>query len=201
MGKKLFFAVIALVFFHAGKTQCLLLSDLDTCKIYKTLASIKGHENEVYRVDLSKKKLNEIPSEILTLPHLQELRFNKNNLKTLPQALAQCKELQRIEIQFNELDTMPPFLFTMKNLKKIDFGYNYISTIPDGISQLIELEILALWDNPIEKYSKELLNMDQLRHLDFSNNFMSETMQRDMQEALPKCKMYFPMPCQCDFDW
>ena len=201
MGKKLLHTFIGVLLFQVAISQCLLLSDLDTCKIYKSISSIKGHENEVYRVDLSKKKLHEIPQELFALPHLQELRFNKNNLKTLPESLAQCKELQRLEIQFNEIDSLPPFLFSMKNLKKIDFGYNYISTIPDAISQLDNLEILALWDNPIEKYSRDLLSMDRLRHLDFSNNFMSETMQRDMQEALPKCKMYFPMPCQCDFDW
>jgi len=201
MGKKLLYTIISFFLLQPVIGQCLLASDLDTCKIYKSLASITGHENEVFRVDLSKKKLNEIPSELFTLPHLQELKFNKNNLTTLPAQLAGCKELQRLEVQFNELDSMPPFLFSMKNLKKIDFGYNYISTIPDAISQLENLEILALWDNPIEKYSRELLNMDRLRHLDFSNNFMSETMQRDMQEALPKCKMYFPMPCHCDFDW
>ena len=56
MGKKLLHTFIGVLLFQVAISQCLLLSDLDTCKIYKSISSIKGHENEVYRVDLSKKK-------------------------------------------------------------------------------------------------------------------------------------------------
>ena len=197
-------AIITLILFFQvsfSYSQCLSLTDLDTCKIYKSLSSIKGHENQVYRVDLSKKKLDSIPAELFLLPHLQELKFNKNNLTTLPPQISNWKELQRIEIEFNSLDTIPPYLFELTHLKKIDFGYNYITTIPDRISELQELEILALWDNPIFKYSRELIEMPQLKHLDFSNNFMSESVQSALREGLPHCKLYFPMPCQCEVDW
>jgi Leucine-rich repeat (LRR) protein len=197
-------AIITLILafqLHAAFGQCLSSADLDTCKIYKSLSSIKGHEDQVYRVDLSKKKLDSIPHELFNLPHLQELKFNKNNLTTLPPQITRWKELQRIEIEFNALDTLPPYLFELHHLKKVDFGYNFITSIPDQISELHELEILALWDNPIFKYSRELIEMPQLKHLDFSNNFMSESVQNALREGLPHCKLYFPMPCQCEVDW
>ena len=120
MGKTIIGIIVNCLLYLSMSGQCLSLNDLDTCKIYRSISSIKGHENDVYRVDLSKKKLDSIPKEIFNLPHLQELKFNKNNLTTIPYALIRCKELQRIEIQFNQLDTMPPVLFELKNLKKID---------------------------------------------------------------------------------
>ena len=201
MGKRLvcFFILILVVLEY--NAQCLSAQQLDTCKIYRSIAAIQGHENEVYRVDLSKKKLKAIPPEVFQCPHLQELKMNKNDIREIPEAIRNCKELQRIEMQFNRIDSLPPALFSLIHLKKLDLGYNDVFTIPDGIGDLQELEILAMWDNPIGIYSHELLRLNKLKHLDLLNNPINESVQRALQEGLPNCQMHFSFPCQCEVGW
>jgi Leucine-rich repeat (LRR) protein len=201
MGKRLvcFFILILVVFEY--NAQCLSAQQLDTCKIYRSIAAIQGHENEVYRVDLSKKKLKAIPPEVFQCSHLQELKMNKNDIREIPEAIRNCKELQRIEMQFNRIDSLPPALFSLIHLKKLDLGYNDVFTIPDAIGDLQELEILAMWDNPIGIYSHELLRLNKLKHLDLLNNPINESVQRALQEGLPNCQMHFSFPCQCEVGW
>ncbi len=201
MGKRLvclFFLTLVVCKYNA---QCLPAEQLDTCRIFRSIAAIQGHEQEVYRIDLSKKKLKSIPLEVFKCPHLQELRMNKNDIRTIPDEIKNCPELQRIEIQFNRIDSLPIALFTLLHLKKLDLGYNDIFTIPDVIGDLQELEILAMWDNPIGIYSHELLRLNNLKHLDFLNNPINESVQRALQEGLPNCQMHFSFPCQCEVGW
>jgi Leucine-rich repeat (LRR) protein len=201
MGKRLvcFFILTFVVLQY--NAQCLSAQQLDTCRIYRSIAAIQGHEHEVYRVDLSKKKLKAIPQEVLQCPHLQELKMNKNDIREIPESIRNCKELQRIEMQFNRIDSLPPGLFSLSHLKKLDLGYNDVFTIPDAIGDLQELEILAMWDNPIGIYSHELLRLNNLKHLDLLNNPINESVQRALQEGLPNCQMHFSFPCQCEVGW
>lgn len=201
MGKRLVCCFFLIFIVLKCNAQCLPLHQLDTCKVFRSIASIQGHELEVYRIDLSKKKLKSIPLEVFNCPHLQELKVNKNDIRFIPEEIKNCTELQRLEMQFNRIDSLPMALFTLSHLKKLDLGYNDVFTIPDGIGDLQELEILALWDNPIGIYSHELLRLNNLKHLDLLNNPINESVQRALQEGLPHCQMHFSFPCQCEVGW
>lgn len=188
---------LAVAGFSIARAQVLSTNDLDTAKVYTSLAKALENPTAVLRLDLSKQKLPTFPEEIFSLSNLQELRMNKCRLSVLPDRFRELPNLQRLQCQHNELDTIPTSLLRLKFLKTLDLADNYIEVIPEEIEQLTELQTLSIWDNPVTYYAESLTEMQQLKVLDVLNNAMSRDTQQRLKGGLPKCKIIMSPPCAC----
>ncbi len=189
--------IVAVAGLSTVRAQVLSANDLDTAKVYTSLAKALENPAAVLRLDLSKQKLPTFPEEIFSLSNLQELRLNKCRLSNLPNRFQELPNLQQLQCQHNELDTIPPSLFRLKFLKTLDLADNFIGVIPEEIEQLTQLQTLALWDNPVTYYPESLTEMQQLKVLDVLNNAMSRDTQQRLKSGLPKCKIIMSPPCAC----
>ena len=80
-----YFTLIFSIFFFLqsvnGQLKLLNMESLKEKEIYYSLLDALELPLRVYRLDLSGKKLSEIPPEIFSFPNLQELNLSQNNIK------------------------------------------------------------------------------------------------------------------------
>lgn len=200
MKVKLTSACIVFLFLFSleGKTQLLPFNSLDTLKMFRSLESAMENPEAVYRLDLSKQKLTEVPVEIGKLKNLQELHLDKNKIELVPDFLAQLRYLQVFTAGQNKIDSIAPAFWTLRNLRRLDLHDNFVTEIPEAVENLKELRLLILWDNPINNYPNELGELSNLEHLDLLNNVMSFDTQERLLSLLPKCNIIMSVPCRCE---
>ncbi|MDG2247321.1 MAG: leucine-rich repeat domain-containing protein [Flavobacteriales bacterium] len=172
---------------------------LDTAKVYYTLEAALNADLPVYRLDLTKSGLKEIPAELCTLSSLQELILDRNKLKSLPQEISKLKNLQAISVSKNKLESFPDFLCNMRSLVRIDLSDNEVDRIPDEIHRLINLKELILWSNVIGYYPSSLIRMEQLTLVDLLHNEMSVQEQERIKTLIPVAELKLSPPCNCTF--
>ena len=190
--------IFAFLFSYEGKAQLLPFNALDTLKMFKSMEVALANPDEVYRLDLSKQKLTEVPAEIQKFKNLQELHLDRNKIELVPDFLAQLKYLQIFSAGQNKIDSITPAFWTLRNLRRLDFSDNFLTEIPESIENLQELRLLILWDNPINSYPNELGELNKLEHLDLLNNIMSYDTQERLISLLPKCNIIMSTPCRCE---
>src|ERR1044071_3416828 len=68
----------------SARAQLLNQVQLDTMKEFHSIESALKDPDHVYRLDLSKKKLKEVPEDLKKFRNLNALDLGNNKLKTLP---------------------------------------------------------------------------------------------------------------------
>ncbi len=141
-------------------------------KCYKDLETALANKNCVECLDLSKKKLREIPSEIYEFPHLKKIILNKNKIKHIPDSLS-----------------------SLTNLHYLDFSSNYIEALPNSLSTL-NIDTLIMWDNPIYEFPKEFDKWN-LKYLDLRAIQMNKEEQKNIKALFPSARIRMDHPCNC----
>ena len=80
---------------------------LDSVRTYTSLEKALLEPDMAYRLDLSGKKLKELPEEIRDLKNLNALDLGNNKLKVVPEWLGELKNLQELRIAKNRLVDFP----------------------------------------------------------------------------------------------
>ncbi|MBI1266058.1 MAG: hypothetical protein GC193_01370 [Cryomorphaceae bacterium] len=181
-------------------TDTIPYAELRTAKMFRSAEEALETPEPVYRLDLSGKRLKEIPPEVFELKYLQELILDKNKLHELPAELLQLKNLQRLSVSHNHLEEFPAFVCNLKNLRYIDFSDNEISKLPDEIHRLQKLEELILWSNIIGYYPGTMMRLTNLKLLDLMHNEMSINEQERIFNMFPDTEVKVSPPCNCTFD-
>src|SRR4051812_2423263 len=88
----------------------------DTNYVYRSLTVAMQNANQVYKLNLSKHKLKEIPADVFKLPHLRELNLSHNSIKIIPPEISQMKELEKLNIANNDIDSLPDEIGTLTTL-------------------------------------------------------------------------------------
>jgi hypothetical protein len=199
-------ALFALTIFVLAGLKSHAISDtipyamLDTAKVWKSVEAALKCQYPVYRLDLSGKRLKEVPPEVFQLKNLQELILDKNKLSELPAALSNLKNLQRLSAAHNHLEEFSVAVCNLKNLRRIDFSDNEISKLPDEIHRLQKLEELILWSNIIGYYPGTMMRLTNLKLLDLMHNEMSINEQERIFNMFPEVDVKVSPPCNCTFD-
>lgn len=195
-------ALALIIFFMATLHSSAQLTpeQLDTCKVYSSLEKALAAGTPVYRLDLTKQKIKELPAELYELKDLHELILDRNKLKEIPVDINKLQQLQRLSISKNELKSFPPAICNLRNLTRLDLSDNLIDEIPDEIHRLYKLEELILWSNVIGYYPTTLMRLDNLKVLDLLHNEMSDTEQERLKNLLPEIDLKLSPPCDCTFD-
>ena len=95
-------------------------------------------------LDLSGKKLTELPESIGQLTQLTGLDLSDNQLTTLPESLGQLTQLTELNLFNNQLTSLPNSIGNIESLESLTIGGNHIRSLPDSIISLQKLSALTL---------------------------------------------------------
>ncbi|HNR19577.1 MAG TPA: leucine-rich repeat domain-containing protein [Bacteroidia bacterium] len=166
-------------------------------KVFTSISEALQNPDSVFRLDLSKQKLTEIPAQVFQLKNLRELKANKNKISVISEAISTLTLLQSLSLENNKLKAIPPQIGELKNLKYLILNRNLIETIPPEIGKLFNLEDLELWDNEISVIADDIRFCSSLKVLELRGILFSDEQQRHIHDILPYTKVYFSPSCNC----
>lgn len=183
-----FLVIAQLVFFNGfGQTSRLFTSLEEASSV---------SPDSVFRLDLSKSKLKEIPSAVLQFKNLRELNLEKNKISQLPSDFF-FEHLEILNLTKNEIQVFPEVICQNTSLKQLLMGKNNMDVIPDCIGELQNLIILDVWFNPITDLPMALTELKNLKALDLRGMNFSSDFQKKWAELLPWVKIEFDLGCDC----
>jgi len=128
---------------HLSKEELL---NADT---YFSLEKAKRTPLKVFKLDLSKNALTNVPNEIKQFKNLQKLILSDNLLIEIPDWISQLESLQYIYLSNNQFHEFPTSLTEVKSLILIDLSCNPIRYVTTDIKKCSNLEVLNLHDSDI----------------------------------------------------
>ena len=105
-------------------------------------------------LDLSGNAFTAVPFLLLTLPKLQELWMNSNQISSFPVEFTMSKSLRLLSLSNNELRKIPTALCYAR-LKKLYLQKNELHHLPSCLLTHLYLEELHISGNPIHRKSIE----------------------------------------------
>ena len=167
-------------------------------KVWKSLSEALQKPDSVFRLDLSKRKLKEVPPEVFQLTELRELNLGRNQLTEIPENIYKLSNLQRLYLNNNRLTALPQRIGTLKNLQLLDLDRNRIEALPPEIGMLINLEVLSMWDNELSDLPDDIKSLRSiLRKLELRGILFNEEQQKRFHDLLPYTTIYLSPPCNC----
>ncbi|OJJ20943.1 hypothetical protein BKI52_10210 [marine bacterium AO1-C] len=117
--------------------------------------------------------ITEVPAEIAQLKNLRHLDLARNNLEKLPDAINQLTHLQSIQLDNNRLKSLPDKLDSLKNLTKLELNDNLdLKALPESIAQLTNLNRLKVNGCGLSEISPLILSLTNLTYLEINHNFI-----------------------------
>lgn len=119
-------------------------------------------------LDLSRKEITHLPSEIGNLANLRSLDLSFNPLTSLPSEISHLTSLQVLNIKGTDLTVIPAEVGQLLNLRALDLSSTQISTLPLEISRLTGLQVLDLSYTNLKNLTETLFHLINLRSLNLS---------------------------------
>ncbi len=166
-------------------------------KVYKSVAAALANPDSAYILDLSGKKLTQIPPGVYKLPNLLVLDLSRNKIKTLPDSIALLSSLEELDLSNNKLSSVPAAIGSFKWLKKLSLNRNTLTNLPPETGNLAALEILELWDNELVDLPDEIRNLKNLKILELRGILFSEEQHLKFKEMVPGGKVFLSPSCNC----
>lgn len=166
---------------------------------YTGLTEALKNPEKVYKLNLRKNKLKEIPPEVFTLTNLQELNVSKNKLTTIPKDISKLTKLEVLDVSANEIDTLYPEIGLLLNIKKLILNQNVIAHLPSTIGSLTKMYFLDMWGNEIQEFPKEINKLaNTLKVVDLRVINIHDEQQEEIIKLLPNTKIFFSLSCNCN---
>src|SRR5690606_5320462 len=84
-----------------GQGAPLSLAELQKTTLYKSLDDALQNPDQVYRLNLTKQGITDLPPEIGKLTNLQYLNLSKNSISSIPPEIGKLKNLQWLILEDN----------------------------------------------------------------------------------------------------
>lgn len=169
--------------------------------VYTSLdAALAANPDSVFRIDLSRQRLRQVPEALAAFTELRELRLDRNKLDTLPSFLAWFGKLEVFSAEENELTAFPAMMWAWPALRELHLGDNWIAAIPLDIDGMRHLEILGLWSNVVGTFPASLSELPALKRIDLLFNDMTAEEQELLRIWLPDVELVLSEPCRCEFE-
>jgi internalin A len=121
-------------------------------------------------LDLADLGLTELPQEIGSLEHLEELDLANNLLTALPPEIGNLVNLGVLYLESNQLSSLPPEIGNLSNLRVLFLSKNLLTALPPEIGNLVNLTDLNLENNELSSLPPEIGNLENLIQLRLSSN-------------------------------
>lgn len=182
------------------KAQPFNKETLDTIKEVTLEEALKMNPNEVYRLNLKKMKLNELPEEIYQFINLQTLDASRNKILFFPRKITVFPYLQILNLSNNRIPSVPKEIGNLIYLRELILNQNELTYLPKEISNLKKLTFLDVWGNDIGFLPPEIeLLSETLKEIDMRVILMSLDEHKKIKELLPNTKIHFSKSCNCGF--
>jgi len=148
----------------------------------------KYYKCDTTELDLSYKRLTQIPPEIGQLHQLRTLYLCHNQLTQipfgllrLPPEIGQLQQLRTLYLCHNQLTQipfgllrLPPEIGQLQQLRTLSLFDNQLTQIPPEIGQLQQLRYLYLFNNQLTQIPPEIGQLQQLHNLSLRNNQLTQ---------------------------
>lgn len=154
-------------------------------------------KDTVYSINFEKLKLDSIPEELFSFPHLKKLNFSKNKLTELPSSFSNLKELEVLNLEKNSFVIFPIEICDLTSLKSLIINRNDFMSLPESFSKLKQLEFLDIWATPIMKFPEAFKELESIKKIDARGISHSKKFQDHWKETMPNVHFIFDTPCNC----
>lgn len=186
----MFFLLILAAHFESVAQQ-------DTLTMHTLESARKLDPALVVGLDLSRLKLDSVPTEITRYHNLKKLDLGKNKLSDLPDFMVDFLHLEYLNLEKNKFATFPLALCQLSSVKILILNRNDFTSMPDCLQYMKSLELLELWDTPLANFPESITLLPNLKQIDIYGIQYSAPYQQKWREKLPHVKIIFSAPCDC----
>lgn len=129
-----------------------------------------GHFSHLKELILSDNDLRHLPNSLANLTNLIHLNLTYNKFYTLPDAIGNLSYLQELFMETNDLESLPDSIRNLTQLIKLNLNNNNIKKLPDSFEPLIKLESLSLNLNRLKNLPDSIKSLQQLKQLHLYSN-------------------------------
>lgn len=194
----LFLFISAFHVAHAQDEPSVQLID-DTMYIYRSISVALQNPDKVYRLNLSKTRMKDIPADVFKFKNLRELDLSRNRIDSIPAAIGDLQNLTSLNLSSNNLELLPDEIGKLSNLTHLNLNRNKIVALPSTIGNLSNLELLELWDNELSGIPDEISKLQKLKALELRGILFSEDEAARIDSLLPNTKIMMSPTCNCKF--
>lgn len=170
----------------------------DSTFIYRSLSEALKNPDMVFRLNLSRHKLDSFPAEVLLFKNLTELDLSRNRLEEIPAGIGELSHLKRLNLANNKLVDVPAEIGQLRELVFLGLNRNMLVNLPPSIGNLQNLEVLELWDNELEDIPDEISQLQNLKILELRGILFTDEMQQRIDSLVVKsAKIYMSPSCNC----
>lgn len=171
----------------------------DTNYIYRSISVALQNPDKVFRLNLSKTRMKEIPADVFKFKNLRELDMSRNKIDSIPAAIGELTNLVSLNISNNDLELLPDEIGKLSALKTLNLNRNKIVALPKTIGDLSNLELLELWDNELSYVPDEISKLKKLKAVELRGILFSEEEAARIDSLLPDTKVLMSPTCNCKF--
>ena len=195
---KLLFLLFFIAAFSSLSAQDKELIYDDSSHIYRSLNEAMKNPEKVFRLNLSKSRLDTFPAEIFNFTNLTELDLSKNKIDEIPPEIGRLSNLQILKMANNELVHLPKEIGQLLNLRILGLNRNVLVDLPETIGMLQNLEVLELWDNELEIIPDEISELQNLKVLELRGILFTDEEQHRIDSLVTRsAKIHMSPSCYC----
>jgi Leucine-rich repeat (LRR) protein len=184
------------VIFSRGQENDLIYND--STHIYRSLTEAMKNPEKVFRLNLSKQKIDTFPEEIFAFKNLVELDLSKNKLEEIPPGIGTLTNLCTLKLANNKLVHLPLEIGHLSNLVYLGLNRNVLVDLPPTIGMLSSLEIFELWDNELEVIPDEISQLKNLKVLELRGILFTDEEQHRIDTLVTRsAKIHMSPSCNC----
>jgi internalin A len=135
---------------------------------------------------ISGNQLKSLPNELANLTNLRQLNISGNPIEGFPDVVTRLSGLEQLILIRVNLKALPDTIAQLTNLTQLDLSRNQLTQIPETIAQLTNLTQLGLWSNQLTQIPETIAQLTNLTQLDLSDSQLTEI--PGQLAALPKLK-------------
>lgn len=124
-----------------------------------------ARNNRIEGLFLKDNNLKNFPKSILQLTGLKYLKIINQEIRIIPEGLAQLKNLRVLILSHLNLEEFPLSICDISTLEELDVSYNKITSIPDAIERLKNLKKFNLRENPLKSIPESMGGLEFLTGL------------------------------------
>lgn len=139
-------------------------------KTFTSLKEIVADPENVYKVQLRKRRFQTIPLEIDRLPNLYHLDLRQNAIISIPDEFYFLRNILELNLSENKLGVLSSEIYNLLQLQRLDVRDNLLTEIPSEIGKLSQLVELHIDNNKLESLPVEICLLSKLQEFTISSN-------------------------------
>lgn len=151
-------------------------------KIFTSMEDALQDPENVTRLRLNARHLQQIPPQVLSFSNLRELYLQENQLTNLPDSFGlKLPKLEILDLRDNRLFVFPVQLLQLRNLQYLNLSENQIAFFPKDFAALQNLQILDIRGNRFAKIPPPVFQLKNLKYF-FARGIPLDNFPTEMQQ-------------------